>query len=643
MAAGVDIRPDAEHVQGAPDADRDLVNETVACVDTFEKGIGQDFHENCRKWYRQYRGFKKFRNAWEAAGPNDRDGVVYDAQKTWGANLHIPLSFRTIETMVPRAIAQRPRMLYLPRAPRWEENVESVQMLIDSQQEQIDIELEFQDVMRSGFIYGLGIGKAFWRREYAPRRQVRRSMRRLGAYYLGPKRSQLAFDDPDFENIDVFDFMWDPYADGMDCCGWAVHRSWLSLEQCLQRIQSGLWNTDTAKLLDEDAIRRMSTSGQKYDEIWQDRMEASGLGSFASQPGRGEQVHELLEWHNGDEVYSVLDRQAAVQQAENQCVGSLPFQTYRPTKVPKQMVGIGELEPLEHLQRELDTLRSQRRDAATLALCAGYAYDVNAIDEDDLVFGPALAIAVRNARPQDAIMPIPVKEPPGTSYQEEQVVRTDFDAVSGINDALAGGEGTPAGTATEAQLVQAAVSVRVELKSRRFEVEVVRRAARCFLHLNQRMILSERPPIRQPGDGLSLEQAYDTGRWQWFPVGPGELQGDYEIIPEGGSMAAPNVPQMRQDFGLLGQLEQNPHVDQRKLLLHRLKMLGIKDPEGWLTQEQPPIPPATLEILQQMGTDPRLIQFAVTRAQQQQPLLPPGDGDQEPQAAQSPDQMAGQE
>jgi hypothetical protein len=453
------------------------------------------------------------------------------------------------------------------------------------------------------------------------------------SYVLGKTRRELVFDDPDFENIDVFDAMWDPYADSIECCGWFIHRSWLSLDAILDRIESGVWNTKTAKLLDEDAIRGMSTSGQKYDEIWQDRMETSGLGSFATMPHRGEQVHEVLEWHDGQEVYSSLDRQALVQVGENPCVGMLPFQAYRPTRVPKQMVGIGEMEPLEHLQRELDTARSQQRDAATLALCAGYAYDAAAIDEDDLVFGPALAIAVRNARVQDAIMPLPTKEPPGTSFQDQQIIRADIEAVSGINDALAGGEGAPASTATEAQLVQAAVSVRVQAKSRRFEVEVVRSAARAFLYLNQRMILKQRPPIRQPGEGLSLEQAYETGRWQWFPVGPGELQGEYEITPEGGSMAAQNVPQMRQDFGLLAQLEQNPHVDQRKLLVQRLKLLGIKDPEGWLTQEQAPIPPATLEILQQMGTDPRLIQFAVSKAQQQQPLLPPAAGEQEPSDA----------
>jgi hypothetical protein len=91
---------------------------------------------------------------------------------------------------------------------------------------------------------------------------------------------------------------------------------------------------------------------------------------------------------------------------------------------------------LEHLQRELDTLRSQRRDAATLALAAGYAYDQNAVDEEDLVFGPAAAIPVRNASPRDAIMPLQVKEPPGTSYKEEEVIRGDMAAVSGENDQM---------------------------------------------------------------------------------------------------------------------------------------------------------------------------------------------------------------
>jgi hypothetical protein len=74
------------------------------------------FRENCIKRYKQYRSFSRFRDVWTKAGPNDKDGMLYDEKQHWGAQLHIPLSFRTIEAMVPRAIAHRPRMLYLPRS-----------------------------------------------------------------------------------------------------------------------------------------------------------------------------------------------------------------------------------------------------------------------------------------------------------------------------------------------------------------------------------------------------------------------------------------------------------------------------------------------------------------------------------------------
>src|SRR4051812_37333908 len=109
------VRPDVAHYANATPQDREAVEYVAACVESFERGIGVSFRENCIKRYKQYRSFRRFRDVWTKAGPNDKDGLLYDQKQTWGAQLHIPLSFRTIEAMVPRAIAHRPRMLYLPR------------------------------------------------------------------------------------------------------------------------------------------------------------------------------------------------------------------------------------------------------------------------------------------------------------------------------------------------------------------------------------------------------------------------------------------------------------------------------------------------------------------------------------------------
>jgi hypothetical protein len=263
----------------------------------------------------------------------------------------------------------------------------------------------------------------------APAREAKRRRCRpvFGSYYkLGDAPRGLRFDDPDFEDVDVFDFMWDPFGSDMGRrVGRAPHVA-VDLEGVPGRDPVGrVEHGDGAGARDrgpEDKLRRWATARSTTRcgrSAWRRR------GSRRSpRTRRGEQIHEVWEWHDGERVLTVLDRQVLVQDAENPCVGTIPFHVYRPTPLQKQMVGIGDLEPLEHLQRELDTLRSQRRDAATIALCAGYAYDDGMIDEEDLVFGPARRSASERGATSDALMPLPVPDVPGSGYQEEQVIRT---------------------------------------------------------------------------------------------------------------------------------------------------------------------------------------------------------------------------
>jgi hypothetical protein len=204
------------------------------------------------KRYRQYRGFQRFRDAWTKAGPNDKDGLLYDEKQHWGAQLHIPLSYRTIEAMVPRAIAHRPRMLYLPRQQRWEANVESVRVLIDAQQEQVDIDLPFQAVMRSGRIYGIGAGKCFWREEYGPRRRAKRGSsgcRGRGttssATWSGSRSSTTRTSRTSTSSTSCGTRSGRRSTRRSNRVGWIVHRLWFSLEACMDRIASGAWNTDS--------------------------------------------------------------------------------------------------------------------------------------------------------------------------------------------------------------------------------------------------------------------------------------------------------------------------------------------------------------------------------------------------------------
>lgn len=600
---------------GADPGEEALVGRCVGLVRAFEDGIGKDFRENCNRRYRQYRGFRQFSDSWEHAnGRNDRDGLLYDAKKSWGAHLHIPLSFRTIETIVPKAIANAPKGIVVPLDEQWRHNVEGLRILLLKQQEQINIDLALQAVMRAGRIYGLGVGKSYWRREVVNRRRMERSFFK-GGYAEGPLRQVVQFDDPFFEDVDVFDFMWDERASDMRTAEWACHRIWMSAQAVNRRVEEGVWNTPSAAKLTTDEVGKLGGDSKRYDEVWRDRMEVSGFSSAFRQNQRGDQPHELLEFHDGERVLTVLDRQVLVQDAENPCCGSMPFQIYRPTPANKMMVGIGDLEPLEDLQRELDTLRSQRRDLVTMTLAAGFLYDPTMIRREDLVFGPNLGIPVRGDV-NEAFKQLQVRDVPGSGYQEEASIRTDIEAVSGMADALDNTPGGTGTTATEASLMQASLGRRIELGARRFEIEVPREVGRTFIYLDQRMISKPRPAMLHPEDGVTPEEAANgVGAYKAYPMGPAELEGDFEYEVDGGSMAAKNIPQERADAAQMANtLLGNPMLDRGRVLEGILERMGIKHPKTWMRQGEPPLPAAVLPILKAAGIDPNLLEQAVIRA-----------------------------
>jgi len=597
----------------APAGEAEAVGQIVGRVHDWEKGLGNDLRTKNDQRYEQYRGFKQFQNNWVQAGPRDRDGLIYDAKQTWGAELHIPLSFRTVETIVPRAIANMPKLLVEPRDEQWVENVRAVKMLINAQQEQINIDLPFQEVMRSGHIYGLGVGKSYWKHEVKFRRRMQRNTLDLG-YNLSNREPYVHFDDPFFEAIDIRDFMWDSRGYDIASCEWVIHRVWLSVDRCMKQLETKAWNTESAQLLDEDKVKGLG-SNTHYDEVWQRRMTTAGLPSFSATNMGQDRPHELLEFHNGDMVLSVLDRQVLVQEGENPC-GEIPFQVFRPTPMPHEMVGIGSLEPIWHLQRELDSLRSQRRNAATLTLNAPWVYDSASVDPEDLVFGPEQAIPVANADVNTALRRVEAKDLPGSGYEEEQAILSNIEAVSGMTDALDNHPGPSSSTATEAQLSQASLGRRIELTSRRFEIEVVREVARCFLHMDQRMITAQRQ-MRQPQEGMDRSEASEAGEWKWFPVGPEQLEGEWTIEVDGGSMAAKNTPQERADANqILQALAHDWYINPTKARLFAMEKMGIKHPQAWLRDPTPNVPLVALRFLLNDGVDPNRLIQAVLRARE---------------------------
>lgn len=565
-------------------------------------GVHKRARTKWERFYALYSNFTDWRESQGAVDRRDRDMGLREAKREWGAELFIPYAFSTVEEVLPRILSNTPRVIVKPKGPKWATNAPNMKSIIDSQFLAIDYELILQRICRDALIYGIGVQKTYWAKQVKTLNELAQpTVPMPGVEWVSVPQEKTLRDDPVLEWVDPWDFVWDPFAADVQKAEWVIHRSWRSTDYVCRLLESGVWSG-----VSKDDVEMGPGGSAKYTEAWSKRMRVDGYKDF-----KAPSVHEVWEYHDGEQVVTVLDRQWIVQQGPNPAWhGELPFQVYRPTPNNGRMVGRGEIEPIEDLQAEINTMRSQRRDNATFVLQRSFFYADGMIDPGDFKVGPGTGTPVLG-NPNEVVAPIPVGDIPNSGYQEESALMSDFFRTSGLQDTTGGGVNE---TATGAQLVYQSVGQRIKQKTRNCEIELVRAGGRQVLKLNQQKILAARD-VRMPATPLPGEP---DSRWTWKQVGPAELAGEFELDVEGGSLAAENVPQMRSDAQMMMGLLANPNVNQEHGLRFALKNMGIDDPESFVVARPPvpQVPAAALELLKQAGVDEGLIAQAVAAVSQ---------------------------
>ena len=594
-----------------------LPDEAKALVDYVVQRHGEaaQRHDYLRKrwekWYRLYRSRQEFKRNYANSQPNDVDAVIRDAQNKFGADLFIPYVFSVIETTVPKLLANNPKMNLTPApvhasaAPNLdltmlEEHADTLSLVFDRDQTKMRYPITAQMVAKSGLIYGLGVGKMCWHTEW--QRSVPRVQRALVRTSDGPEwvignYDKLVWDGPKAEQLDIFDWLPDPNMWSMDNCRFAIDRRWRDGDYIKMMLATGVWELPPGVDLE---ILLSQGSDSARDEIWAQRMEAAGFPN-ARSARRGEQLHEGWEFHDGEDVITILDRCIPVQAGPNPYWhGKMPFDIYRPTMVPNELCGIGEPEAIEDLQEEMNALRSQRRDNATLVLQRPLAYFDGLVNTDDVWMAPGAMIPT-DADPREVLFPIPLQDIPGSSYQEEMRLQGDIMRVTGINDMEAGaGDDGAQTTATGAQLVHAAANVRIANKTMLLVTEYITPQAEQTLALYQQKVTSTKyvagPP--RPGEG-------GGSTWRFYVFGPETLQDDWLIEADGGSMAAKNTPQDRDDATrLYNMFGNNPAVRRDKVVGEILRKMGVSDWQTWIVAQEPQYPQHVIaQAFQQIATE----------------------------------------
>lgn len=587
--------------------------------------LHREMEKRWETWYGLSRNWHRLGKALKEASPRDKDVVINEIRREFGQELFIPWAFTVIETNVPRILSRTPRYRALPvKLGEAEEAARRpMERLYERDSANMRLERKLQEVVRSGLRYGLGVQKQFWEKKHRDGKRIVPKVLGLGRKVEDTQ--VCVYEGPQVEPVDIFDFFWDPAARDLETASYVIHRVWLSMEQVEQRVNEGRKRRVEGKEdgwfdLDLEKVKGLASS-EGRGSAWGGRYQAAGLTGY--QTSGGEEEFEVWEYHDREQVITILGRQLLVAEADNPFLhGDLPFDIYRPTIVEHEFCGIGEVEPIAHLQWELNEMRGQRRDAASLALNRGYFYQAGSLDPTQVRTGVGAFTPVFQS-PSDVIMPMPFTDVPQSGYEEENSIKADIELATAISEAVIGTGAEE--TATGTQLVQQAAGHRIRQKAKNLHIDLLRPEAKRRKALYEQHYVGE-----DQTQYVRVEDPTTATGFAYLEVTPEMIGAELEIEPVDGSTEPDDPAQKKHDAGELAQalapFAEVINVD--ALVKYILDQHDIENPGDWIKpQPQGPRPEQIVQAIGQamveQGVPEDMAAEILERAQQALATAPP--------------------
>lgn len=473
-------------------------------------------------------GIRNTKNKFEIF--NNCDTVYHGSGKQQFTNSKIynPYSWANVETIVPRMVAQRPRVEYTPREPQDEGTCEVHTALFEYWWAKDQAFEKVVSWIKNALIYGTGVAKVYWKT----------TTKEVTSYEYGPDGLPLLdendefvtnteeitdFDDPTLEVVNVYDFFLDPEATDIQNAEWAIHRYYKSLAE-----------------LEEAGYYKNLKRLKRYVD--------SKIDKSPEETSR----HELAFGYRGDhdetvdkiEIWEMWDRDGLTVMAAGEVVireqstpfwhGKKPFISLKDSIVPHEFYGKGEIEPIIKLQHALNTIQNQIIDNRTQVLMNMWKVTGENVDESELIYRPNGVVHLSNE--SEKVDPIVPPDLTGNAQKDLSLVKADIQQALGISDYTKGSESGVNKTATGINLIQEASNARFAHKIQLLE-EAIKELGEFVLALYQQYI-TEAKVIRVVGK---------KGE-EFVKVIPQEIAGNYDCKPEAGSTTPVDKQREREDI-----------------------------------------------------------------------------------------------
>lgn len=430
------------------------------------------------------------------------------------ADLYVPYGYSTVETVFPRLTANQPRIIAAPRTPSDLKGTKPLQTLIDYWWEKMRARARVKLWVKDGLMYGTGVNKLTWKKDDE-------------------------YDGPCMEVVDLAggEIYFDPEnPDLNDPNNWWIHEYEMEVEDILDNPNF----TIPENYLIDEGSGEVSQGPELIADYYKEFREfVTGKTPQKDPVSVKGKLWEFWGKVNGESrIVVILNEKFVIRNDKNPYKhGRPPFVAWVDTQVPHIPLGIGEIEPIERLQYELNDVRNQRMDNVTQILHRMWKIHKGAdIDETELVWRPN---GVVHTDMMEGLLPIEVPDVTKSSYNEETLIKQDIQTASGVTD-YARGMGNQSGTqanetARGIAMMQEVANVRFQAKLSNLEDAMVIMGEMLIDLLQQ--FLPRKIVIRITGEeGI-----------EWREFSRKEIQGNYDVKVEMGATQPMNRLTRRAD------------------------------------------------------------------------------------------------
>ena len=527
-------------------------------------------------WYKLYVG-------WRAELPKQLKGR---------SNLHIPRTYEEIDTLRARFIkalfSSRPYIDFLPRPreaspellPELEAKAKIAGAIVDDQL--AAAVPAFYDFITCFLVYPAAVASVGWRYETRTVKTKQpkviqpswmehvmaniRGMQAQPTITVEEVEQEAVYDDNDIQPVDYFDFWPDPRGRDLDSCRFVFHREWCTEKELRMKLDL-LRQAGGGQVYEPDSWDVLSISGAGLQDGREDRLAVIGLGSDGSQgywkePRKG-YLMEVLHYWEDDRHALLVNRHDTLYDGKNPYHrhGKKPFIATSFDPLPGEFYGLSAVQLIEHLQAELNTSRNQRVDNISMVLNRMWKVRRNSdVDENELVSRPHGVIYVDA---QDDVDMVAAPDIPGSSFNDEQILKQDMENVLGVPAVVRGAESAKQ-TATEVVTKNTSAGFRFDTKVMLYETLCLKRMAYLMDCNNQQFI-----------DQARLVRIYGQLGMEWQRVEPHEVVGEHDYAPAGSSVdPMANKEIRRQQLNeLLNIVSSRPEIAQYVKVPELIRML----------------------------------------------------------------------